>query len=194
MRCPPPLANGGRPSPWQGPRKRALIPGFCGRRHPALGLGKPFALTRGGGSGRGVRKVTVSIVTSQSQGVRGSPARAVRQPIKLRQLPRGHAKARSRLPGDQSRLRAVKRATVGGWMTARWSGVFHECSAETPRSQDPQLGRRRVFPRAIDQVSKSGASAGARNANVGCRNEFEASWRCVQVEPRGETSSSAERR
>jgi len=129
-----------------------------------------------------------------SQGVRGSPARAVRQPIKLRQLPRGHAKARSRLPGDQSRLRAVKRATVGGWMTARWSGVFHECSAETPRSQDPQLGRRRVFPRAIDQVSKSGASAGARNANVGCRNEFEASWRCVQVEPRGETSSSAERR
>jgi len=179
---------------WQGPRKRALLPGFSGGRHPALGPGKPFALTRGGGSGRGVRKVTVSIVTSQSQGVRGSPARAVRQPIKLRQLPHGHAKARPRLPGDQSRSRAVKRTTVGGWMTARWSGVFHECSAETPRSQDPLARLPAGFPRAIDQVSKSAASAGARNANVGCRNGFEASWRCAQAEPRGETSSSAERR
>jgi len=79
-------------------------------------------------------------------------------------------------------------------MTARWSrrlsrmlggnAAFARSSARLPAG----------FFTAIDQVSKSGASAGARNANVGCRNGFEASWRCAQVEPRGETSSSAERR
>jgi hypothetical protein len=80
----------------------------------------------------------------RSPGVRGSPRQGCPLADKAAAAPHGPAKARPRLPGDQSRLRAVKRATVGGWMTARWSGVFHEGSAETPRSQDPQLGRRRV--------------------------------------------------
>jgi hypothetical protein len=78
-------------------------------------------------------------------------------------------------------------------MTARWSGVFANARRKrlVRKILDPGAGR---FPTAIEEVSKSAASAGARNANVGCRNEFEASWRCAQVKPQGETSRNVERR
>lgn len=46
----------------------------------------------------------------------------------------------------RSRQRAVKRAAVGGRMTARWSGVFLG-AAETPVPGGSGSERRRVFPR-----------------------------------------------
>jgi len=78
-------------------------------------------------------------------------------------------------------------------MTARWSGVFANARRKrlVRKILDPDAGG---FPTAIEEVSKSAASAGARNANVGCRNGFEASWCCAQVKPQGETSRSVERR
>jgi len=59
-------------------------------------------------------------------------------------------------------------------MTARWSGVSTNARRKrlVRKILDSGAGG---FPTAIEGVSKSGASAGARNANVGCRNGFEAS-------------------
>jgi hypothetical protein len=62
-------------------------------------------------------------------------------------------------------LRAVNHATVGGWMTARWSGVLLERTVETPRSRrilkssavGVSHGERRV-------VSEDSVLAGARDA------------------------------
>jgi hypothetical protein len=59
-------------------------------------------------------------------------------------LPRARAMGGSRR--TRSRQRAVKRAAVGGRMTARWSGVFLDV-AETPSQEDLKGERRRVFPR-----------------------------------------------
>jgi hypothetical protein len=88
-------------------------------------------------------------------GVRGSSRQVCRQPIKLRHLPPTIARKRRRgCRAIRSRSRAVKRAAVGGWMTARWSGVFHERPAETPRSQDPRAGGRRFYPRQSTRSPK----------------------------------------
>ena len=90
---------------------------------------------------------------------------------------------------------AVKHATVGGWMTARWSGVLPERSAETPRFEaDPHIECRRACPRRAMGSPKMLFLRVLVTRSVGCRNGFEASWRCGQAEPRGEASRRVERR
>jgi hypothetical protein len=108
--------------------------------------------------------------------------------------PRFARKRRRGCQASQSRWRAVKRATVGGWMTARWSGVFVNARRKRRVRKVPSSSAGGFTHGGRKGVSKSGASAGARNANVGCRSEIEASWRCVQVPPQGETSRNVERR
>jgi hypothetical protein len=53
-----------------------------------------------------------------------------------------------RCPGRSARSqrRAVKRVAVGGWMTARWSGVALGRGNASPAG-DPEGERRRVYPR-----------------------------------------------
>jgi hypothetical protein len=88
------------------------------------------------------------------------------------------------------------RAAVGGWMTARWSGVLLE-----PKRQQCHGGARR-----ISMPNAGGFTHGARTGSpevvflrvhvmrsVGCRSWFEASWRGVRAEPRGETRRNVER-
>jgi len=126
-------------------------------------------------------------VSGSSQQDCPSADKATAAPLRLR------ASAGAALLSDPKPV--VRRQTRDRWRLDDRKVVrrLHERSAETPRSQDPRFGRRRVS-HGKRRVSKSGASAGARHANVGCRNEFEASWRCAQVEPQGETSRSVERR
>jgi hypothetical protein len=92
--------------------------------------------------------------------------------------------------GPKPVVRRQARA-VGGWMTARWSGVSTNAQRKRVVRKDPD-SYAGGFPTANERDSKSGASASARNANVGCRNGFEASWRCAQAEPRGKASRSVE--
>jgi hypothetical protein len=95
-------------------------------------------------SGRTAEKTSAR----RRKGVSGSLRQTVRQPIKRRRF--SPAIARERRCGCraiQSRSCAVKRATVGGWMTARWSGVFTNARRKRRVRKGPQLERRRVFPR-----------------------------------------------
>jgi hypothetical protein len=69
-------------------------------------------------------------------------------------------------------------------MTVRWSGVARGiASAKRVRAPtgDLEVERRWVFPRRSAAVSKGGVSTWVLVArNVGCRDGFEASWRCVR--------------
>jgi hypothetical protein len=93
----------------------------------------------------------------------------------------------------RSRPRAVKRVAVGGRMTARWSGVAIE--PQSARSCTLRQGAQNApVSRAISKSNAGGFPTADRRAvsrgdvstwvlvtrNVGCRNGFEASWRCVQ--------------
>lgn len=62
-------------------------------------------------------------------------------------------------------------------MTERWSGVFLEPQRRRCSSEADLEGERRWFSTGARRaVSKDGVfGAGARDANVSCRNEFEAS-------------------
>lgn len=88
---------------------------------------------------------------------------------------------RGRRLSSRSRRRAVKHGAAGGWMTARWSGVFPSSGhgharggsrRRTPAGSPTALGGKspeRVFLLRV-LVTR----------NVGCRSGFGASRRCVQ--------------
>jgi len=72
-------------------------------------------------------------------------------------------------------------------MTERWSGVFLESRRKRLRQRG---GSRRRTPRGLPQAlggqsPKMVFAAGARDVNVSCRNELEASRRCARGMPQG---------
>jgi hypothetical protein len=85
-----------------------------------------------------------------SRGARGFDRRSVTQPKKLQRSPRAARKRMRDSLSARSRRRAVKHGAVGGWMTARWSGVFRGKAVATPRfEEDLDAERRRGFSTAL---------------------------------------------
>jgi hypothetical protein len=68
------------------------------------------------------------------RGVRGTNGEAPRSRKSCRALPALRASAGDNAGSYRSRRRAVKHAAVGGRMTARWSGVYHERRPDRPGS------------------------------------------------------------
>jgi hypothetical protein len=74
--------------------------------------------------------------------------------------------------GTRSRQRAVKRAAVGGRMTARWSGVFSG-DAETRARRGSGSRTPAGLPTALGRQPPKGKSRRVLvTRNVGCRNGF----------------------
>jgi hypothetical protein len=70
----------------------------------------------------------------------------------------------------RSRQRAVKRAAVGGRMTARWSGVFFGARGNAASKWIWKANAGGFSHGARQTASEGDVSTGARDEDVGCRN------------------------
>jgi hypothetical protein len=158
--------------------RRALARGFravsSGGRHLGSGkLGGVDVPSSGTGPGRQARDASAclerSLEREVSEGsIDGAAARADKAAA-LSPTPRERANQGGRREA-RSRRRAVKRAAVGGRMTARWSGVFLGDAETRVRGGS---GRRTSagFPTALGgQSPKVGFLRVLVTRNVGCRN------------------------
>jgi hypothetical protein len=107
----------------------------------------------------------------------------------------GNSLPRQPRPGRQSarsRPRAVKHVAAGGWMTARWSSVLPNDGGDASSRRGSEGRALTGSPTAVGGQSPERVfAAGARDANVGCRNGFQAPWRCTQE---GRTACEGHRR
>jgi hypothetical protein len=128
---------------------------FSGGRH--LGLQKAGALTCPGGkestrSGKGVLRHPA--MRSPGRGARGFDSTEPSTAEKAAALHRHRATGKGDRRSARSRQRAVKRATAGGWMTARWSGVVLGRSGSAARSGTIcEVEGWRVFPQRSGERS-----------------------------------------
>lgn len=92
------------------------------------GLARAGALTcyRGNGLGEGRQERFGVLLFIRARGVRGLDRQGAKAAEKAAALASRSAKAQRDSLSVRSRQRAVKHDAAGGWMTARWSGVFHE--------------------------------------------------------------------
>lgn len=133
----------------------------------ASGWQKPHALTRGGECGsRCQEKASANwLAPGTTRGVRGfriGGASAADNAVQAPEL----TQRRCCLPIDPKPVGAPsERATVGGWMTARWSSVWPEPTRRQRlrRGADPEAGGRRGKTHGDRWlVSKGGVHTGAR--------------------------------
>jgi len=119
--------------------------------------------------------------SQQSEVSEGSIRQRYLRPTKPGRLPfrvtaryvRPHRRKQG-VEGPEASGRAVKRGAVGGRMTARWSGAAGGSRRKPVAESGLDVERRRVSHGARRAVSKRDVFSGARDVNVGCRNELEA--------------------
>jgi hypothetical protein len=146
------------------------------------GLARAGALTcyRGNGLGEGRNGLDGSSLQSRKGCQRARPARREGGRKSCCACIAG-AKAQGDSLSTRSRQRAVKHGAAGGWMTARWSGVFREQRRQRPVQGGSRWRTPAGFPTALGGKSpeKVVLLRVLVTRNVGCRSGFKASRRCA---------------
>jgi hypothetical protein len=145
------------------PGGRHLGPGKAG------GIDVPQAGTGTGGRSRVApaargRSPRREVSEGSFDGAVARPTRQQRSSLPARKRDQGGSRR------ARSRQRAVKRAAVGGRMTARWSGVYFDARGNAASRWIWKANAGGFSHGARQTASEGDVSTGARDEDVGCRN------------------------